>query len=114
MTVISVEYPGYSIYPGEPSEESVIQDALYVYDFLTKIIGVDPQAIYTGGRSLGTFFATSLAARRSVACASLISPFTSLKVVFGIELERNCQPRVLGQDRLSDHQGELQYDGEPS
>lgn len=33
--MISVEYPGYSIYKGEPSEDKVKSDALAVYNYLT-------------------------------------------------------------------------------
>lgn len=114
MTVISVEYPGYSIYPGEPSEQSVIDDAVYVYDFLTQVIGVDPAAIYTAGRSLGTFFATSLAARRPVVCTALISPFTSLKVDITFHSERHSKSRVLGETWVTVDQRKLQYYGKPA
>ena len=80
MLVVSVEYPSYSIYDGEPSSAKVSADAIYVYDFLTRLFGLSPDCVFVVGRSLGCFVATSLAAARPVRCTALISPFVSLKV----------------------------------
>lgn len=80
MTVISMEYPSYSIYEGKPSADKVKSDAIYLYDFLINLLGISPECITIVGRSLGTFVATSLAASREVKVVALISPFVSLKV----------------------------------
>ena len=37
-----MEYPGYGIYEGEPTEEVIYRDALAVYDFLTIVLRVPP------------------------------------------------------------------------
>ena len=33
--VLAIEYPGYGIYPGTPSAEAILEDALTVWDYLT-------------------------------------------------------------------------------
>lgn len=34
INVISVEYPGYGIYIGLPSEETILKDAEYLYKYI--------------------------------------------------------------------------------
>ena len=75
-----MEYPSYSIYPGSPTEERVKEDGLYLYDFITKILGAHCDSIYCIGRSLGTFVASSVACGRKVKAVCLVSPFVSIKV----------------------------------
>jgi hypothetical protein len=47
-----VEYPGYGIYKGKTTSESILFDAESVYDFLTNIIGYDEKDIIVFGRYL--------------------------------------------------------------
>lgn len=35
VNVIAMEYPGYGIFAGEPSEKEILINTLAVYDFLT-------------------------------------------------------------------------------
>jgi esterase/lipase len=79
--VISPEYPGYGIYPGIPSQEGIYEDALIVYDFLTKKLKIPDSNIILFGRSLGTSPSCFLASKRPVAGLVLISPMYSIRKV---------------------------------
>jgi hypothetical protein len=76
-----VEYPGYSIYPGEPSEEQIIRDIDPVWNFLTNIMNFEPTDVLVMGRSIGSGPATHFATQHPCGALVLISPFTSLKSV---------------------------------
>ena len=56
-----MEYIGYGIYPGSPTAERLLEDAIIVYDFLIKEIKVPESNIIIFGRSIGTGPATWLA-----------------------------------------------------
>lgn len=44
MRILSVEYPGYGLYNSHKSSaERIEQDSLYVYDYLTKYVGLMKQ-----------------------------------------------------------------------
>ena len=43
MTIISMEYPSYSVYEGAPTSQRVTEDALYLYDFFVGMLGVCPE-----------------------------------------------------------------------
>lgn len=62
MHVLAIEYPGYGIYPGSPSAEKILEDALTLWNYLTIQMGIDSKNIILFGRSLGTGVATELAA----------------------------------------------------
>lgn len=79
--VIAPEYPGYGIYPGQPSQEGIYEDCLIVYDFLTKKLEIPESNIIVFGRSLGTSPSTFLASRRPIAGLILISPMYSIRKV---------------------------------
>jgi hypothetical protein len=49
-----MEYPGYGLYPGKPSEEAILADASYIYQYLTKHSGIEEKNIIIFGRSIGT------------------------------------------------------------
>jgi uncharacterized protein len=71
-------YRGYGLSEGNPSEEMIFQDALYLYDLFSKNPNIDPQRIYVMGRSLGTGVATYLASQRQIKGTILISPYESI------------------------------------
>lgn len=52
--IIAVEYPGYGVYEGEPSENSVLNDALRVLEFTHKVLKWRMNDIIIIGRSIGT------------------------------------------------------------
>ncbi len=79
MNVIAIEYPGYSIYFGDKSSQTIERDSLIVFDYFVHILGVSPSDIVVCGRSIGSGPATYLSAKRSPGATVLISPFTSIK-----------------------------------
>lgn len=54
VNVISMEYPGYSIYKGSSSSQQACQDAKVVYDFIISKLGFQETNIIVIGRSIGT------------------------------------------------------------
>ena len=75
----AVNYRGYGLSEGYPSETALAADALAVYDWLAKRDGIDTKRIVVFGRSLGSGVAVQLAASRPVRAAVLVSPFDSLR-----------------------------------
>ena len=76
--VLLVEYPGYGRAPGSPSEKSITESALALYDWAANEPQVDRQRIVAYGRSLGGGAAVRLAVNRPVAGLILESTFTSV------------------------------------
>jgi esterase/lipase len=81
LNVIVIEYPGYSIYKNDKCSDTVLKNALIVFDYLTEAIKVDKNDIYVFGRSIGTAPASYLASKRNPGCLILMSPFTSVRAV---------------------------------
>lgn len=80
-SILAMEYPGYSLYQGQPSENQIIEDSEAVYDFAVEQLGVKPSDIVLVGRSLGSGPAVHLACHKEVFGLVLISPFASIKDV---------------------------------
>ena len=76
-----MEYPGYSIYPGEPTEDAILQDIEPVWNFVTKIMNFENEDILVMGRSIGSGPASHFASQNNCGALVLISAFTSLKCV---------------------------------
>ena len=76
-----IEYPGYSIYKGETSEESILADIEPVWNFVINILKFERQDLLIMGRSIGSGPATHFASSHQVGGLVLISGFTSLKCV---------------------------------
>jgi pimeloyl-ACP methyl ester carboxylesterase len=72
-----INYRGYGLSEGEPSERVLLKDASLIYDYAAARPDVDPSNIVLLGRSLGTYFAVALAKTRSVRGAILATPFDS-------------------------------------
>jgi predicted peptidase len=81
VNVICVEYPGYSIYKADKCCDTVLENTLIVFDYLTDTLHIDQSNIYVLGRSIGTASASYLASKRFPAAVILISPFTSVRAV---------------------------------
>lgn len=79
--ILIVEYPGYSIYPGEPSEASILADIEPIYNFVVNVMRFERQDLLVMGRSIGSGPATHFASRYQVGGLVLVSGFTSLKCV---------------------------------
>ena len=76
--VLLVEYPGYGRAPGSPSEKSITESVLALYDWAANDPQVDGKRIVAYGRSLGGGAAVRLAVNRPVAGLILESTFTSV------------------------------------
>lgn len=76
-SVLAVEYPGYGITEGKPSEEDCYLAATAGYNFLRTTQGIPAEQIIAYGFSLGTGIATDLAAREPLGALVLESPFLS-------------------------------------
>lgn len=73
-----VNYRGYGLSQGQPSEAMLYRDALALYDRTTLRPDIDSRRVIIMGRSLGTGVATYLASQRPVAGVVLVSPYDSL------------------------------------
>ena len=78
-SLAAVNYRGYGLSQGRPSETALAADALAIYDRLAEREDVDPDRIVVFGRSLGGGVAVQLAAARPVRGVVLVSPFDSLR-----------------------------------
>jgi len=59
--LICIEYPGYGLSAGSPTEQSVYDDCASVLRFMTHIMGVPEERIILMGRSIGSGVAVKLA-----------------------------------------------------
>jgi len=75
----AVNYRGFGLSEGRPSEEALTADALAIHGWLAKREDIDPDRIVVFGRSLGSGVAVQLAAHRPVRAVVLVSPFDSLR-----------------------------------
>jgi dienelactone hydrolase len=80
-----VNYRGFGLSEGDPSERVVLEDSRLIYDYAASRADVDPTKIVVLGRSLGTHFTVALANSRTLRGAILATPFDSIAAV-GAEL----------------------------
>lgn len=73
-----MNYRGYGLSEGKPTEKNLYTDAISIYDYFTKRDDIDNERIVVMGRSLGTGVATYLAQMRQVKAMILVSPYDSL------------------------------------
>jgi fermentation-respiration switch protein FrsA (DUF1100 family) len=83
MNVIIVEYPGYSIYKGEPNSSKILENTTIVYDFIKKKFNLEDNNMFVFGRSIGTSPAIYLASVRKPNALFIVSSFTSIRAVAG-------------------------------
>ena len=76
-TIYLVNYRGYGGSTGEPTEQGLYSDALYIYDQIADSY----QSISVMGRSLGTAVATYVASERELRKLVLITPFDSIESI---------------------------------
>lgn len=87
FNVLAVEYPGYGTYLDVAcTEETILEDSLIIYDFLTEKMNIEYDQILIFGRSIGSGPATYLSNQRQTACLLLFSPFQNLKKVVNEKL----------------------------
>ncbi|MEO6164481.1 MAG: hypothetical protein ABIP88_10110 [Candidatus Binatia bacterium] len=80
-----VNYRGFGLSEGDPSERVVLEDSRLIYDYAASRADVDPTKFVVLGRSLGTYFTVALANSRTLRGAILATPFDSIAAV-GAEL----------------------------
>ena len=73
-----INYRGYGRSEGEPEEQDLKDDALFVFDEVSKQYGLDSDSIILMGRSLGSGIATYVASEREVAKVVLVTPYDSI------------------------------------
>ena len=79
LGVLIVDYRGYGLSDGSPSESGLYSDAEAAFAHLVSELGLDPkQDIVLFGRSLGVGVASEMATRHAVRCVILESGFTSI------------------------------------
>jgi pimeloyl-ACP methyl ester carboxylesterase len=69
-----LDYRGYGLSQGKPSQEAIFKDAIKLYDYVSK----RHKNINIIGRSLGTSVASYVASKRSVNKLVLVTPFDSI------------------------------------
>ena len=78
--MLAVEYPGYGLYKNLPSDEQTMkEDALIVYDYLTTVVGLSEKDILLFGRSMGSGPTSYLSSKRKPYALILMSPYTSIQ-----------------------------------
>lgn len=76
-SVLAFDYRGYGLSPGHPSEASIFEDVLAVYDHAVSSMGLPAGSIMVWGRSLGSGPAIHLAAARPVGALIVEGGFRS-------------------------------------
>ncbi len=79
LNVFIIDYRGYGLSDGKPSEKGLYKDAIAAYEHLAGRRDIDPRKIIVYGTSLGAVAAIDLAAKRSVSGLVIDSAFTSAK-----------------------------------
>ena len=76
-----INYRGFGLSEGEPSERVVLADTRLIYDYAAARPDVDATNLVVLGRSLGTYFTVALAHSRALRGAILATPFDSIAAV---------------------------------
>lgn len=77
----AINYRGYGLSQGQPTQQTLLADALDIYDELAQRSRIDSSRIVAFGRSLGTGIAVYLAAKRSLQGIILVSPYDSIRAL---------------------------------
>jgi cephalosporin-C deacetylase-like acetyl esterase len=81
MNVLVMNYRGYGDSHGVPGERQMREDGLMLYDWLAAHKHVDASRIAVVGRSLGSGVAIQVAAEKTVAALTLITPYDSILAI---------------------------------
>jgi len=74
-----LNYRGYGLSSGSPSEKKLLADSEKIYEFAASEYDLSPDRIYAMGRSLGSGIAVHLAVKKNLPKAILITPYTSIE-----------------------------------
>lgn len=80
-SILLMNYRGYGLSGGGPSEKHLLEDAVFIYDVFTKRDDVKAGEVVAMGRSLGSGVAVHLASVRPLRGVILVSPYDSLTSV---------------------------------
>ncbi|CAD8078720.1 unnamed protein product [Paramecium sonneborni] len=103
MNVLSVEYPGYGVYQGQPNEENILKDAEYLYKYVAFHSVVQEKNMIVMGRSIGTGVACHLASLFQPGLLVLISPFLSLQEIVNEKyplVKKMVKERFVNKDKI--------------
>lgn len=81
IALLTLNYRGYGLSGGKPSQDLLFADAAAIYDWAERESGLTPRHRYVWGRSLGSGVAVRLASQRAVDGVILTTPFDSLRAV---------------------------------
>ena len=76
--LVLVNYRGFGLSAGIPSEQTMFSDAIEMYDKLKDRNDIDSEQITIIGRSIGTGVATYLSSKRKANATILITPYESM------------------------------------
>jgi dipeptidyl aminopeptidase/acylaminoacyl peptidase len=91
-----VNYRGFGLSEGTPTEKAVLEDAKLVYDWAAANPEVDDRNIVVLGRSFGSYVAVAVAAARNARAAILATPFDSFVSLGEQWLPRRATEWLLG------------------
>jgi fermentation-respiration switch protein FrsA (DUF1100 family) len=77
FSVMAFDYSGYGTSEGRPTERTVYEDALAVFDYMTNAMKIAPGRIIVHGRSVGAAMAVEVAAKRPVGGLVIESGFVT-------------------------------------
>ncbi|EDN71370.1 conserved hypothetical protein [Beggiatoa sp. PS] len=78
-SLLLVNYRGYGLSEGQPSETNLFNDAVWLYDTFSQREDINANKIVAFGRSLGTGVAVHLASQRPLIGVVLVSPYDSMR-----------------------------------
>ena len=104
--VVLFNYRGYGLSGGRPSEDLLKQDALLVFDEVSKLYGIKPENSMAWGRSLGSSIASYLVLQRNLGGLILTCPFDSIEAVAA-----NFYPAFLVSMVLTDRHRTIDFAG---
>ena len=80
-SVALVNYRGFGLSEGVPSQANAFADALTIYDSLVRRADLDPTRVVAMGYSQGTGVAVYLSAQRPISATILVSPFDRMTLI---------------------------------
>jgi hypothetical protein len=111
--VLLLDYRGYGLSEGRPSERGVYVDARAALQYLMAERGIDPDRIVLFGRSLGAAVAVELAREQPLAGVILESSFTNAEDIargaFGWPLSRLARGRFDSASKIAELRAPLLF-----
>lgn len=74
-------YEAYNHTVFDSNEENILDDSVYVYDYINKVLGIEEENIIIFGRSMGSGPASHVSSVRKPGCLLLMSSFKSIRSI---------------------------------